>query len=415
MIRVAGMSKAGSRTMPMDHGGLACFDMESGRIRHPSVVAEQNGLKLTTLLTKEPQANVVHVRLENLTTAELVVLQPYRGGLAPIWDSSGFVLEKRSSVVEVLWSAHEKGCIGPVMSMAACSLAPGDAWESESVLPQLVQSWTRARPPAERPKPELGPDNLEGLVVLTRIRVKVFAPRTSTVPDLILFGDFPRSAEPRVESPRSIVSSKGPAEIPEPNGLQLDAFVTEESDGRRLHVELTNLSAVEVAVFDPEDGPAPIWDDWGFVLEKRSSNDVWRRAVLKEGCVWQFPGSLLRLAPGEVWTSVSPLPDLQQSWVRDRPPRDPPTAELRPDNVLAAIAITDIRVKVLTPLSSSVPRRGPMGLFPTDPTSPPIPSVEVEVPLARPIYVLPPTDGPVLHDGGISLCGCMSPSASKWR
>lgn len=214
-----------------------------------------------------------------------------------------------------------------------------------------------------------------------------------------------RSAEPVPERPAAPASPVHlPSNVGEANGLRLSAFLTEEPDGRRLHLELENLSDVEVGIFDPLDGPAAIWDERGFVLEKRSSNEEWRRRGLDEGCVRSLPESLLRLKRGEVWKSVTPLADLQQSWDRAQAPLEWPDAHLGPDNVLALIELRRVRVRVFAPSKLSRPGYGPAGIFPTELADSAMPSVEVEVPLARPLYVLPPEPGPVL--GSPRACSC---------
>ena len=167
-------------------------------IRQPSVVAEQNGLRLTAFVVDEPARTLVHVELASLSRTDLVVLEPW-GAPATIWGSSGFVLEKRSSDEEMLWAAQEAGCLGPVLPLPAFRLAPEETWKSDLELPMLVQSWSRRRPPARRPKAELRPENLDALVVLTRVRVKVFAPRELTVD--MRWGGFPEEfTDPEIPS-----------------------------------------------------------------------------------------------------------------------------------------------------------------------------------------------------------------------
>jgi len=197
-----------------------------------------------------------------------------------------------------------------------------------------------------------------------------------------------------------------PVATAEHDGLRLTAFVMSDHDESQLHLELKNVSAGHVLVFDPDDGPARIWDASGFVLEKRSSNEDWRRRGFDAGCTRYGPGPKLELREGEAWESWSKLGNLEQSWARARPPRDWPKARLRLDNVSGLVTLTRVRVRVFAPHTSSVPAWKYFSFFPTQLADDDIPSVEVKVELGRALYVLPPEEGRALRDGMPPGCSC---------
>ena len=140
------------------------------------------------------------------------------------------------------------------------------------------------------------------------------------------------------------------------------------------------------------------------MLEKQSSNEPWRRRAFDEGCTRHLPDSPIESKQGERWQSWSTLGNLEQSWVRARPPREWPEAHLRLDNVTGVVELHSVRIKVFAPRTSSVPNWRKFGFFPRIADTE-LPSVEVDVPLDQPLYVLPPEEGRVLRDGPIEACG----------